>query len=69
MKEIPVKLLRTKDVLDILNISTTSLWRLKKNPLFPRQLKLGNNIVAWIDSDIYDFINQCKEKGVETNAI
>ena len=33
------------------------LWRLERNGLFPKRVQLGPNAVAWLESEIDEWIN------------
>ncbi|MEM7481068.1 MAG: AlpA family phage regulatory protein [Acidobacteriota bacterium] len=50
------RLLRTKDVLDRLNISRATLWRWERAGLVPARRRIGPNIVGWLAEEIDEFI-------------
>lgn len=54
----PVKVLRRKKVWEMTGIpnSTMHAWIAKGQ--FPRSILLGKNSVGWIESEIFDWINE-----------
>ena len=38
--------------------SRATFWRLEKDGLFPKRIKIGKKSVAWLVSDIDDWISQ-----------
>lgn len=50
------RLLRLGDVLDRTGLSRTSLWRLEQAGDFPRRRRLGPNMVAWLESEITEWL-------------
>jgi len=56
------RLLRLPEVLEIVPIKKSTLYDLMRRGLFPKNIKLGSNIVAWKTSDIDKWIaNKIKE--------
>ena len=52
------KLLRIKSVIEIVGLSRSTIYALCSKGLFPKQIKISERCVGWIDSEINDFINQ-----------
>ncbi|WP_186194531.1 MULTISPECIES: helix-turn-helix transcriptional regulator [Burkholderia] len=51
------KILRTKDVLKLLGIGRTTLYRwLEQNPQFPRPVSLGPNSIGWFENDLNQWL-------------
>ena len=50
------KLLRLPEVLEIVPIKKSKLYDLMKRGLFPKNIKLGSNIVAWVSSEVNEWI-------------
>ena len=46
------RLLRLPEVLEIVPIKKSTLYDLMKRGLFPKNIKLGSNIVAWVTLDV-----------------
>ena len=56
------RLLRLPEVLEIVPIKKSTLYDLMRRGLFPKNIKLGSNIVAWVASEVYEWIaNKIKE--------
>ena len=52
------KLLRRKEVERICGLSRSSIYAMMKQGTFPMNLKIGLRSVAWLESDIQDFIEK-----------
>ena len=50
------RLLRMRDVVQIVGVSDKTIYRLMKEGLFPRSVRIGPNSVAWRKSDIIAWI-------------
>lgn len=51
-----MKLVRLKRVLEITGLSRTTIWRLERAGEFPKCLRITDKSVAWLESDIQDWI-------------
>lgn len=60
------KLLR-KDGLELLGVyeSHSTLLRWEAAGLFPKRIKLAGFRVAWVESEVLEWIEQCSEKRVQ----
>lgn len=56
IKDLNFRLLRLKDVLKLVAMSKTTVYKLVKMELFPQQVELGIRCVAWRESDILAWI-------------
>lgn len=45
-------------VMDFTGYSRPSIYRLMQNGDFPRQIKLGANKVAWLESDVMEWFER-----------
>ncbi len=61
----PPKLLRVKQVAEITSISTSYLHTLARNGKFPKPKKLTENTSVWLESEVYEWIND--RLGIEKN--
>ena len=52
------RLLRLPEVMELTGLSKTTIYRLKAIGGFPQNIQLGSNCVAWIASEIYQFIEE-----------
>lgn len=57
------RLMSTAEVLSLIPISRTTLWRFVQEKLIAPPRKLGTHRIAWLSSDIQDFI-----QGTNTTA-
>ncbi len=49
--------LREADVLQLIPVSRSTLWRWVQQNRFPRPMKLGNGITAWKSEEIHAWID------------
>ena len=47
-----VRVLRLREVRDMVGMCTASIYNLMKKGLFPSQIKLGPRMVGWLESEI-----------------
>ena len=52
------KLLKIRDVMERTACSRTAIYEKMKHGAFPKQIKLGERAVAWMESDIDAWIEQ-----------
>ncbi|MBE3868275.1 helix-turn-helix transcriptional regulator [Vibrio parahaemolyticus] len=51
-----VVLLKIEDILQMLNISRTTFWRIRKESEFPEPVKLGCRILGWPKEEVERWI-------------
>ena len=54
-------LLRTRDVLKLVPVGRSTLWRMVKNSEFPRPIRIGPRAVGWRVYDIEKWIESRPE--------
>ena len=65
MKTIGERLLRLPEVFERVPFGETTLYRLMREGSFPKNIQLGSNMVAWVASEIEEWINtQIKNRKV-----
>ena len=65
MKTIGERLLRLPELLERVPFGKTTLYALMRMVLFPQNIKLGSNMVAWVASEVEEWINtQIKNRKV-----
>ena len=65
MKTIGERLLRLPEVLERVPLRKTTLYARMRKGLFPQNIKLGSNMVAWVASEVEEWINtQIKNRKV-----
>ena len=52
------KILRAKQVKEAVGYSIPSIYRLAKQGLFPKPLKLGKHASGWIESEVNDWLEK-----------
>ena len=52
----PMRLIGLKEVTARTTLSKTSIYELMKDNRFPKQVKLGSRSVAWVESEVDDFV-------------
>ena len=43
--------------------SNAHILRLEKKNKFPRRIRIGNNTIAWLDSDLAAYVSMCAAEG------
>ena len=59
MADHPIRFLHLPEILRRAPFSQAHLWRLEQAGKFPRRAHLGSNRVAWVESEIEDWIAEC----------
>ncbi len=49
---IPERIVRAKDVVEMIGLSRTTIWRMEKKGAFPRRVSLGVGSVGWRYSEV-----------------
>jgi prophage regulatory protein len=57
------KILKLKEIKLITSLSTATIYRLMKRGKFPKQIKLSERAAGWLEHDINEYINLCKNGG------
>lgn len=50
------KIIRKKELLNMLGLSGPTIWRMEQAGKFPRRLRLGGNSCGWLVSEIDEWI-------------
>jgi len=53
----PDRFIRLPELRQITGLSDTSIWRYEKAGRFPRRRAIGPNAVAWLESEIQDWVS------------
>lgn len=51
-----MKILRIKEVIEIVKISRVTIWRFERVGKFPGRVKLGANSVGWLEDEVLEWI-------------
>lgn len=52
-----MRLLRAKELAELLGVSRTTIWRYEREGLIPPRRKLNKYVNAWIEDDIHNWMN------------
>ena len=55
-KETRERLIRKPELLLMIGLSDSSIWRMEKAGKFPGRIQLGGNSVAWFESEILEWL-------------
>ncbi|MBU2804054.1 AlpA family phage regulatory protein [Acidithiobacillus ferridurans] len=55
------RVLRPRQAAELLGIGRTTLWRYARLPGFPCRIRLGDNAVGWLESDLLAWLESRKE--------
>lgn len=54
----PQGMCRAKDILALIPINRTTLWRMVNNGRFPKPTRLSSNMVVWKNADVLAWIDE-----------
>ena len=60
-------ILKTKDLLLRVGLSRTSIWRLEREGLFPKRIRLSANTVGWLEDEVQDWLAS-RPRGMATGG-
>ena len=52
-----MKIIRIKELTEMLSISKTTIWRMRRSDKFPPPLKIGSRIICWDLAEIEEWLN------------
>jgi prophage regulatory protein len=58
----PNKIIRPKELKDLIGLSIPTIWRMCQEGLFPKPLKLGGNSTGWRYEDVQSWINSRRQQ-------
>lgn len=58
LNSIPERILRAKEVVEMVGLSRTTLWRMEKTGDFPARVSLGVGSVGWRYSEVSEWMNK-----------
>ena len=68
MAPVSNRLLRLPDVVKRTGLSRSELYRRVKDQAFPKPVRIGARMVAWVEGDIDRWIEDCVARGRAANA-
>lgn len=63
MEQCSDPLLRRQDVLALLNVHRATLWRWRRDGVFPKPFKLPSGSVRWSEADVLAWLASCRKAG------
>ena len=51
-----MRLLRFKEVRELVGLSRSTIWRMEREGLFPLRKKISKNATAWLEEEIREWI-------------
>lgn len=61
-KEFKMKLLKLKQVIDCTGLARSTIYKFMDESMFPKQVSLGGRNVAWLESEVHEWILDKIEK-------
>lgn len=52
-----LKIVRPKQLAELLSVSTVTVWRMEKRGELPRRKKISSRTVGWLESDIKEWLD------------
>jgi prophage regulatory protein len=63
-----IRFIRKREVMHLTGLSATGIYDLMARNLFPKSIKLaGGKAVAWLESDVNEWLKQCVDKAKNQN--
>ena len=53
-----MKLLKMRDVMDLTSLAKSTIYKYIDTEGFPKQVKLGSGSVAWVESEVLEWIEE-----------
>lgn len=50
------RLLKAKEVIEMIGLSRTTIWRLEKSGQFPKRRQITKSKVGWLKSEVMDWL-------------
>jgi prophage regulatory protein len=57
------RILRIKDVIPLVGLSKSTIWKMVSEGSFPKQRHIGPRSIGWLDTEIYGWIAERFENG------
>lgn len=53
-----MRFLRLKEVMELTALSRSSVYKFMNDDKFPKSVSLGDRAVAWVESEVHDWMNE-----------
>lgn len=50
------RVLRTQEMLDLIGVSRTTLWRWERKGVLPPKRRIGPNVIGWFESEVLGWL-------------
>ncbi|MDQ2109989.1 AlpA family transcriptional regulator [Vibrio sp. 2017_1457_15] len=57
--ERPMRFLKLKEVMEKTALSRSAIYRKMNDGEFPQSVSLGGRAVAWVESEVYEWMEKC----------
>ena len=57
-----MKIIRAKELCQLLSISRSTLWRLERAGKLPASFRYSVRTTGWLESEIFEYIEKCKQE-------
>ena len=54
------RVIRKPELFARIGLSDATVWRLERQGKFPKRIKLGGNSVAWLESEVVEWLDERK---------
>lgn len=53
-----MKILRLKQVLELVGVSRATLWRWEKREIFPKRVRISERSIGYVDTEVNEWISR-----------
>lgn len=50
------RIIRKPELLNMIGLSDPTIWRMEKDGLFPKRLRLGGNSCGWLEAEVNSWL-------------
>jgi len=62
-----LKIIRPKELAELLSISTVTLWRMEKRGELPKRKQISSRAVGWLESEIEEWLKTRPDADTSAN--
>ncbi len=55
------RIIRKPELLNMVGLSDPTIWRMERDGIFPKRLRLGGNSCGWLESEITGWLTERME--------
>ena len=64
-----MRYIRFKEVRKLIPLGRTTIWRMMREGRFPQSRRIGKTAMAWLESEVEDWIKERAQAGDHTNLL